>query len=128
MMILKKSQRKYPSGYIDECYTVPFPTLQPVQLFDLNFDLGRPSDAFLSLRNPNGRVAVLTGRSDRLADTRVAAHTASGVTALDVVVQNTLRNTSGFFVEAAAYVGEGALTTAPTTTTGEPVTESGQQV
>ena len=77
-----------------------------MHLFDVDFSLGKPSDAFLSVVQPNGRVAIVTGRSDQLRGTGLAVDAPGGRNAIDVVVQNTLRNTSDFYVNINAFVGE----------------------
>ncbi len=101
---------------------------EAVQLFDVDFNLGRPSDAFLAFSTPNGRVAVLTGRSDQLRSTRLAVATSEGRSAADVIVQNTLEDTSAFYVDIWAYVGEGNFTTPEPTTTSTTVTPSLDEV
>ena len=101
---------------------------EAVQLFDVDFNLGRPSDAFLAFSTPNGRVAVLTGRSDQLRSTRLAVATSEGRSAADVIVQNTLEDTSAFYVDIRAYVGEGNFTTPEPTTTSTTVTPSLDEV
>ncbi len=100
---------------------------QRVQMLDLDFQLGHPSDGFVSVRNPNGRLAIVTGRSDQLHNARLAVATDTGLTSVDVIVQNTLQDTSDYYVEVNSYAGDGMLTTT-TTTTMVTVTSSGDEV